>query len=69
MKGCKQMCHFLNSSNYRDALIQPLKVNSPKTKKPPAARGAQKCLRVIYPCCEHIRRTPYESPTLNYTKQ
>jgi hypothetical protein len=24
---------FLNLSNYREALIQPLKVNSPKTKK------------------------------------
>jgi hypothetical protein len=27
-----------------------LKINSPKTKKNPAARGAQKCLGVIYPC-------------------
>ena len=43
------MGHFLNLSNYREALIQPLKVNSPKTKKNPAARGAHKCLRVIYP--------------------
>ena len=25
---------FLNLSNYREALIQPLKVNSPKTKNP-----------------------------------
>ena len=49
MKGCKQMDHFWNLSNFREALIQPLKVNSPKTKKPLAARGAHKCLRVIYP--------------------
>ena len=35
MEGYKQMDHFLNSSNYRDALIQPLKVNSPKTEKKP----------------------------------
>ena len=48
MEGCKQMDHFLNSTNYREALIQPLKVNGPKTKKLPATRGAQKCLRVIY---------------------
>ena len=34
MEGCKQMGHFWNLSNYREALIQPLKVNSPKTKKP-----------------------------------
>ena len=34
MEGCKQMDHFWNSSNYREPLIQPLKVNSPKTKKP-----------------------------------
>jgi len=49
MEGRKQMSHFLNLSNYREALIQPLKVNSPKTKKTPAAHGAQKCFRVIYP--------------------
>ena len=29
------MGHFWNLSNYREALIQPLKVNSPKTKKNP----------------------------------
>ena len=34
MEGCKQMGHFWNLSNYREALIQPLKVNSPKTKNP-----------------------------------
>ena len=34
MEGCKQMDHFLNLSNYREALIQPLKVNNPKTKNP-----------------------------------
>ena len=50
MEGCKQMGHFLNSSNYRETLILSLKVDSPKTKKTPAARGAQKCLRVIYTC-------------------
>ena len=33
MEGCKQMGHFLNLSNYRKTLIQPLKVNSPKTKQ------------------------------------
>jgi hypothetical protein len=33
MEGCKQMGHFLNSSNYRETLIKPLKVNSPKTKQ------------------------------------
>ena len=49
MEGCKQMGHFLNLSNYREAFIQPLKVNSPETKKPLAARGAQKCLTVTYP--------------------
>ena len=50
MEGCKQMGHFWNLSNYREALIQLLKVNSPKSKKHLAARGTQKCLRVIYPC-------------------
>ena len=34
MEGCKQMDHFLNLSNFREALIQPLKVNSPKTENP-----------------------------------
>ena len=48
MEGCKQMDQFLNSTNYREALIQPFKVNGPQKKKPPATRGAQKCLRVIY---------------------
>ena len=33
MEGCKQMNHFWNWSNFREALIQPLKVNSPKTKQ------------------------------------
>ena len=50
MEGCKQMGHFLNLSNYKEAFIQPLKANSPPKKKSSAARGAQKCLRVIYPC-------------------
>jgi hypothetical protein len=56
MKGCKQMGHSLNLSSYMEALIQPLKVNNPKTNKQkiPAARDAQKCLTVIYPCIDHI---------------
>ena len=32
MEGCKQMGHIWNLSNYKEALIQPLKVNSPETK-------------------------------------
>ena len=60
MEGCKKMSHFLNLSNYREAFIQSLKVNSPKTKKTLAARDAQKFLRVIYPC-GNVRMHKYQN--------
>ena len=67
MEGCKQMGHFWNLSNYREALIQPLKVNSPKTKNPQPHVVHKNALEMIY-LCTYFIILPLENPLNVHTK-